>query len=171
MFCCYCNKEFIQSDWRQKYCSIKCRQTTANRKNYKKNHKDLISRMQKWRLDNPSKARKLEKRWKEIRPDYNRKYLFKSRIEALKHYGKGKVECACCKERIMEMLSIDHINDGGRIHRKLNKNSRNLTIWVTKNNYPEGFQILCVNCNWAKSKYGECPHKNPKAGIYPETRA
>ena len=27
-----------------------------------------------------------------------------------------------------------------------------------KNNYPEGFQVLCSNCNFAKGKYGSCPH-------------
>lgn len=30
--------------------------------------------------------------------------------------------------------------------------------YYEKNKYPEGFQILCMNCNWGKGIYGECPH-------------
>ena len=31
--------------------------------------------------------------------------------------------------------------------------------WITKNNSPKGFQILCHNCNMAKGFYGKCPHQ------------
>jgi hypothetical protein len=27
-------------------------------------------------------------------------------------------------------------------------------------NYPAGYQVLCFNCNWAKS-HGGCPHAAP----------
>ncbi len=29
--------------------------------------------------------------------------------------------------------------------------------WLMKNNFPQGFQTLCWNCNFAKHKFGECP--------------
>ena len=31
--------------------------------------------------------------------------------------------------------------------------------WIIKNNFPEGFKILCHNCNNAKGFYGKCPHQ------------
>lgn len=36
-----------------------------------------------------------------------------------------------------------------------------LLVWIRKNNFPKGFQILCMNCNWGKgnSKDNKCPHE------------
>ena len=37
--------------------------------------------------------------------------------------------------------------------------------WLIRNNYPEGFQVLCYNCNLGKAhNNGICPHK--KGNIY-----
>jgi hypothetical protein len=30
------------------------------------------------------------------------------------------------------------------------------------NEFPDGFQVLCHNCNLAKGYYGECPHNSLK---------
>ncbi len=86
----------------------------------------------------------------------------KARI--FKHYG-GK--CACCGLKQYEFLCIDHIEGGGNEHRRslemskdrCGSSSTNFYKWLEKNNYPEGFQTLCHNCNMAKSIYGACPHK------------
>lgn len=72
------------------------------------------------------------------------------------HYGK---ECACCGTT--EKLSIDHINGGGSEHRKSLFNSADLSgahfyTWLVKNNFPEGYQTLCVPCNSSKSHFGAC---------------
>ena len=37
-----------------------------------------------------------------------------------------------------------------------------LHLWLKKNNFPDGFRVLCMNCNWAKSAFGICPHKKLK---------
>jgi hypothetical protein len=34
--------------------------------------------------------------------------------------------------------------------------------WLRRNNYPEGYQVLCFNCNIAKGLYGVCPHQAAK---------
>ena len=70
-------------------------------------------------------------------------------------YG-GK--CVCCGETIIEFLTIDHINGGGTKHRKEVVGGR-LYDWLIKNNFPEGYQILCMNCNMAEGIFGGCPHK------------
>ena len=35
--------------------------------------------------------------------------------------------------------------------------------YLQKNGHPPGYQVLCVNCNSAKSDSGICPHKRPNA--------
>lgn len=104
--------------------------------------------------------------WRKENRDYiNRKNKFKRRQErqqVLDHYGKV---CACCGEWRYEFLSIDHIDGGGNKHRnelkqkgELKKAGR-MHDWLRKNNYPEGFRVLCHNCNQARGLYGYCPHK------------
>jgi hypothetical protein len=75
------------------------------------------------------------------------------RRRVLDKYG-GR--CKCCGESTYEFLAFDHINGGGVQHRKTI--GKDLYIWLHKNKYPEGFQVLCHNCNNAKGFYGQCPH-------------
>lgn len=87
------------------------------------------------------------------------------RIEGLTHYSQGIPHCACCGETTVEFLSFDHINGGGRKHaeerRKLGEPGP-LSTWLKKNNFPEGYQVLCHNCNQARGYYGVCPHQRNK---------
>jgi predicted restriction endonuclease len=76
------------------------------------------------------------------------------RDKVLSHYGNV---CACCGEKIRTFLSIDHIDGGGYRHRKTVP-ANYLYKWLIKNNFPDGFQLLCRNCNWGKHIYGACPH-------------
>jgi len=79
------------------------------------------------------------------------------RHEVLKHYGGEPPKCACCGEDRFEFLSIDHINGGGKEHIK--SIGYTLARWLKKNHYPEGYRVLCHNCNFALGHYGYCPHK------------
>lgn len=84
-------------------------------------------------------------------------YRSNRRIEAFKHYG---LQCACCGESELTFLAIDHIDGGGRKHRKsLGADGGAFYSWLRKENYPPGFQTLCHNCNWAKHVLGKCPHQ------------
>jgi len=67
----------------------------------------------------------------------------------INHYTKGKNSCESCGVADVRILQIDHINNDGAEHRK---SIGRLTPvwWIIKNNYPEGFQILCANCNVLK---------------------
>jgi hypothetical protein len=82
------------------------------------------------------------------------------RNEVLTAYG-GR--CACCGEEDYAFLTIDHVNEDGATHRgKRGKNSALYVYrWLIKNDYPDGFQVLCFNCNCARSMRGDgvCPHK------------
>ncbi|HYT41037.1 MAG TPA: hypothetical protein VEP90_01705 [Methylomirabilota bacterium] len=82
------------------------------------------------------------------------------------HYGGETPTCAClgCRETIDQFLCIDHINGGGNDHRKeIKRNGAAFYQWLRTNSYPEGFQVLCHNCNMAKSLYGKCPHEDLNA--------
>jgi len=78
------------------------------------------------------------------------KYRRDVRLEVIIHYSNGTMQCKYCGEKHIEFLEMDHINGGGRKHAKLTNN--NLYVWLKKNNYPEGYQVLCSNCNWKKIK-------------------
>ena len=81
------------------------------------------------------------------------------RLRCIEHYG-GK--CACCGESRYEFLAIDHINGDGNEHRKKIGNGSCIVGWLIKNNFPEGFRILCHNCNASFGLYGYCPHQKER---------
>ena len=75
------------------------------------------------------------------------------RLEVLGHYGKGKVACVICGESRTACLSIDHINGRGAEHRRQIKvKGTTFYSWLRKREYPEGYQTLCMNCQWVKRK-------------------
>ena len=37
-----------------------------------------------------------------------------------------------------------------------------LNSWLKKNDYPDGFEVLCWNCNLTKGSFGHCPHEELK---------
>jgi len=77
------------------------------------------------------------------------------RQETIGHYGGS---CACCGELEFAFLCIDHINGGGHRQRKAEVSGMPANWWRSRG-YPEGFQVLCYNCNLAKGIYGICPHE------------
>jgi len=79
--------------------------------------------------------------------------------EVLTHYGGCR--CACCGESEIQFLSIDHIHGGGTQHRK-QIGRRSMYAWLKKQGYPDGFQVLCMNCNFAKGSFGQCPHERER---------
>jgi len=41
-----------------------------------------------------------------------------------------------------------------------------VSLRILKENNPEKYQILCLNCNFAKFRYGVCPHKDKNVGYW-----
>lgn len=101
-----------------------------------------------WKLDKDRVEKHREKR-----RELDRLY----RIACLDYYSNYTMKCLCCGEDKYEFLSIDHEKGGGSKHRKQIGWSH-LYLWLIQNDMPEGFQTLCMNCNWAKGIYGSCPH-------------
>ena len=82
----------------------------------------------------------------------------KLKEEVLQHYGGV---CACCGIIESAFLSIDHVNGGGTKQRKaLGFGGSAFYTWLRKMGFPEGFQVLCHNCNMGRHvNGGVCPHK------------
>ncbi len=80
------------------------------------------------------------------------------RREVIFHYG-GK--CACCGETQFEFLTMDHVNGEGSIQRTRtgkDPSGSRLYRYLKRNGFPEGYRVLCANCNMAMSIHGQCPH-------------
>jgi hypothetical protein len=92
------------------------------------------------------------------------------KLKVMTHYSGGPPQCACCGESISTFLAIDHIDGNGNTHRKSLATPRGFNIsmyrWLIKNNFPEGFQVLCYNCNLGKRICNNvCPHQGGRRKI------
>lgn len=95
----------------------------------------------------------------ECQKEYMTNYRLYTRLKTIIAYGGKKPQCACpgCTQDKLLFLTIDHINNGGTAHKKqLNLKGNSFIRWLSKNNYPAGYRILCHNCNMARGT-GKCP--------------
>ena len=89
------------------------------------------------------------------------------RSETIELYGG---QCACCGEKELRYLQLDHIKGGGNKHRKKlgigygalraavhGINVQTMITWARRNCSKGTLQVLCANCNFAKAYYGGCP--------------
>lgn len=86
-------------------------------------------------------------------------YNLESKLAAFNAYGGPK--CVCCGETHVSMLALDHINGGGTQQRKELKMTAGGTFyrWLKRNGYPDGYQVMCANCNISKyANNGVCEH-------------
>jgi hypothetical protein len=88
-----------------------------------------------------------------------KKYDENLKREAMNNYGGV---CACCREKELYFLTIDHINNDGRADRDKKLVGIKMYGWMRKNNYPDKdrFRVLCYNCNYMLGSYGICEHNS-----------
>jgi len=86
-----------------------------------------------------------------------RKQRLNMKLQALYWYSNGTMRCDCCNEKDIRLLTFDHIDGGGKQH-VIKDNIKNLYEYLYYNNYPDGYKILCFNCNKSYGQYGYCPH-------------
>lgn len=145
--------------------------TDSRRKSCGKEHSEILrkEREKRWRDKDIAHYRQLARermrrrrklfanRIREI--DSNRR--LRNRLNVLIHYGGVTPRCQCCGESTVAFLTIDHVNGGGTKHLESLKGSQGLMRWLSKNNYPDGYRVLCYNCNCGRAKNnGVCPHNS-----------
>ena len=75
------------------------------------------------------------------------------KLNVITYYSQDKLVCAKCNENRMDCLSIDHINGLGTQNRKaLHRSGSTFYQWLKSNGHPDGFQVLCMNCQFIKKK-------------------
>ena len=82
-----------------------------------------------------------------------KRYQMLIKVEVLSHYSNGTPQCNRCAESRIECLSIDHEEGEGSSHRRKVSNGRGgyaFYKWLKNHNFPAGFQVLCMNCQWIK---------------------
>lgn len=120
---------------------------------YSKKHNEYVK---EWRKKNRDKFKATQKRAQN-----------KARLTVLQHYSSSEIPmCKCCSESEILFLHVDHIKGDGAAHMKLlketlgyNPTGNGFIYWIIKNNFPDGFQILCANCNLGKRTGAYCPHE------------
>jgi hypothetical protein len=139
-----------QREWRARTPEL----TKARKaRNYEKQRDEYIKRATKWAKQNKEKRQKSNKNWR-----------WKIRLQMIDAYG-GK--CVCCGEENKEFLTIDHIkNDGYKKRQEGEQSGAALYKKLRDQNWPkEEYQLLCMNCNFAKGHWGICPHQTQKNKI------
>jgi hypothetical protein len=127
-----------------------------------------ILRRRKWR-----ETPEVMKKAKEFRTS-NALVRFNILSEYSKLHSNSDIPCCrCCGENFhIDFLDIDHI--AGRkqmdsipelVAIGYSSKLKNMFLlnWIIENNFPDGFQILCKNCNMGKGmkkNNNECPMKN-----------
>jgi hypothetical protein len=117
------------------------------------------------------RQRRLE-HYKRVNRESSRKK--QARIKSAVFAAYGGFICACCGEMEVLFLTLDHINNDGAAFRKKIAGKQtaagNTTYrWLYRNGFPEGFQVLCANCQHGKRMNGGiCPHQE-RSRDYPLT--
>ncbi len=139
-----------------------------HRQYYQNNKNDLDMKNKLWSLEHPERIREIKQKSANKTECRNKQQLQQKRarlrwkLAVFIHYSNGDPHCNCCNENRIEFLSVDHLDNNGRQERK-SKGYHSLYKYLLDNNFPVGYQILCMNCNFAKGKFGECPHSGELA--------
>jgi hypothetical protein len=96
-------------------------------------------------------------------PNYEIEMYQKKKSRLLSEFfGAYGDHCTCCGEKEKTFLTIEHLNGGGRQHRKsLPSGSLAILYDLRRKGWPkDGFTVLCMNCNFGKARNGgKCPHE------------
>ena len=100
-------------------------------------------------------------RW--MRKSHAKKYR-DLKVKLLEFLGQ---KCVCCGETDPAFLTLDHIEAGGRYHRK--SKPKTYEVWRDVLNTPEArtkYRLLCWNCNCATRGGKVCPHNRAEVEAF-----
>jgi RNA polymerase-binding transcription factor DksA len=130
--------------WQQEYYRKNTEAVKRRISEWRELHKDAVNaNTRKYRKENRAKITK-----------QNLEYHKKIRRKFIEMYGGV---CACCGETIYEFLTIEH-KQGQRGAAK-KEFAYPAYLKAVREYRPDVYEVLCMNCNHAKSRLGVCPHK------------
>lgn len=144
-----------------------------SREYYRRNKTRVVARVADWQRRNPEKVlghkeayrlkhrdaiRAANREWMrraytndaERARVYDRKRRAQTRLDVIMAYSGGTMRCVRCGFSDLRALQVDHINGGGQRQRMAFKNKDSFFISLKRLGFPEGYQVLCANCNWIK---------------------
>lgn len=135
------NRESILEQKKQYNLEHKPERAEYNKKYWQKNKDVLLEDNKEWRSNNAAHIQAYEKKRGPVRH-------LELKNKVFNHYGR---KCVHCGNEDFNHLTLDHINNDGAENRKtLGTCGNNFYRWIVKNDYPEGLQVLCANCNFRK---------------------
>ena len=109
--------------------------------NWKKNKKVGVKR---YYDKNPHIRKKIQRESKAFRRLINK-------LDIIGHYSNFTFKCSECGEGRFDCLTVDHVYGGGTKHKKeLRRSGIEFYSWVIKNGFPDGFRVLCMNCQFCE---------------------
>lgn len=105
---------------------------------YYRNQRQYIDRATKWKRDNPERDKENQRRSRG-----------KVRLEVIRHYSP-EVKCKKCGFGDIRVLTIDHIDGRTKKERENKVSGWKLYTKIRQSNYPDGYQVLCMNCQFIK---------------------
>ena len=141
----------------------------------RKNKDKLKAKFAKWYAENKERNIATRRVWQEKNREHLAEYNQRPDVVARRNDGARKFtilmrelvlaeyggQCACCGEKHVQFLTIDHTDGNGNQHRKElgMAAGKSFYLWLRRNGFPkDGYRILCMNCNWSRGVYGFCPH-------------
>lgn len=129
-------------------------------KYYIDNKKIIQTRRSEYRAKNYTHVLEINQTWvmenKQKVLETKRKHNKKLRETFLDMYGRS---CACCGETAVEFLTIEHKLGQKGIVRHKKETGKFAYSKATKEYRPDLYEVLCMNCNFSKGRYGYCPHQ------------
>jgi hypothetical protein len=156
---------------------VRKRNREASQRYRDRNPERHRQRMRTWRAENRERSREHSREWRNRKlatasPEEEARIRKSERDKTKRNQDKtrdavfmayGGYVCACCGETEPKFLSIDHINNDGAKERKSGVYGGSGTafyLWLRKNAFPAGYQVLCMNCQVGKHRNGGvCPHQ------------
>jgi hypothetical protein len=147
---------------------IKWRENQSKEKQEEIHEKVKAHQREVWRSMSPEKKemelQRLKKIYVNMTPEEKKKkhddeqrWRWELKIMALNHYSNGTLKCVNSECEVpggsknLLSLQIDHIHGGGRRHAmQIRGLGSHFYLWLYNNNFPEGYQVLCANCNVIK---------------------
>jgi len=75
-------------------------------------------------------------------------FRLKYKMIVYNKYANGDMRCVKCGIDDIRVLDVDHIHGGGTEQRKTAGRGNQFYHYLIKAGLPDGYQLLCRNCNW-----------------------